>query len=167
MGLALLFFAIPSTRGQARCEVTLAGKTRPRWLNPPPLLLCLCTHGIGPDPGTHGGSHVAICPHIIFRGFWRTPALTLYLYETNSKILSSSCDGYRAAHRGRRGRVTIPRCPHGLGGVGFGRRPRISMGLTIAQLSARLRCAECGGPLHSVKPWRMEDVLGKPLGRRG
>src|SRR5262245_31112875 len=31
--------------------------------------------------------------------------------------------------------------------------PRISMGLTIAQLSARLRCAECGGPLHSVKPW--------------
>ena len=43
--------------------------------------------------------------------------------------------------------------------------PRISMGLTIAQLSARLRCAECGGPLHSVKPWRMEDVLGKPLGR--
>jgi hypothetical protein len=45
--------------------------------------------------------------------------------------------------------------------------PRISMGLTIAQLLARLRCAECGGPLHSVKPWRMEDVLGKPLGRRG
>jgi hypothetical protein len=32
--------------------------------------------------------------------------------------------------------------------------PRISLGLTIAQLSARLRCAECGGPLHSVKPWR-------------
>jgi hypothetical protein len=45
--------------------------------------------------------------------------------------------------------------------------PRISLGLTIAQLSARLRCAECGGPLHSVKPWRLEDVLGKPLGRRG
>ena len=44
--------------------------------------------------------------------------------------------------------------------------PRISLGLTIAQLSARLRCAECGGQLHSVKPWRMEDVLGKPLGRR-
>ena len=44
--------------------------------------------------------------------------------------------------------------------------PRISMGLTIAQLSERLRCVECGGPLHSVKPWRMEDVLGKPLGRR-
>jgi hypothetical protein len=44
--------------------------------------------------------------------------------------------------------------------------PRISMGLTIAQLSARLRCAECGGQLHSVKPWRMDDVLGKPLGRR-
>jgi len=31
--------------------------------------------------------------------------------------------------------------------------PRISMGLTIAQLSARLRCAECGGELRSVKPW--------------
>ena len=45
--------------------------------------------------------------------------------------------------------------------------PRISLGLTIAQLSARLRCRDCGGPLHSVKPWRMEDVLGKPLGRRG
>jgi hypothetical protein len=45
--------------------------------------------------------------------------------------------------------------------------PRISMGLTIAQLSARMRCAECGGPLHSVKPWRVEDVIGKPLGRRG
>ena len=35
---------------------------------------------------------------------------------------------------------------------------RISMGLTIAQLSERLRCAECGGQLHSVKPWRMEDA---------
>jgi hypothetical protein len=45
--------------------------------------------------------------------------------------------------------------------------PRISMGLNIAQLSKRLRCAECSCPLHSVKPWRMEDVLGKPLGRRG
>jgi hypothetical protein len=45
--------------------------------------------------------------------------------------------------------------------------PRISVGLTIAQLSARLRCAECGGPVHSVKPGRLEDVLGKPLGRRG
>jgi hypothetical protein len=29
--------------------------------------------------------------------------------------------------------------------------PRISMGLTIAQLSEGLRCAECGGPLPSVK----------------
>ena len=43
--------------------------------------------------------------------------------------------------------------------------PRISMGLTIAQLSERVRCAECGGQLHSVKPWRMEGALGKPLGR--
>ena len=40
------------------------------------------------------------------------------------------------------------------------------MGLTIAQLSGRLRCAECGGQLHSVKPWRLDDALGKPLGRR-
>ena len=45
--------------------------------------------------------------------------------------------------------------------------PRISMGLTIAQLSERLRCGDCGGELHSVKPWRLEDVLGKRLGRRG
>ena len=45
--------------------------------------------------------------------------------------------------------------------------PRISMGLTITQLSERLRCAECGGRVHSVTPWRMADVLGKPLGRRG
>ena len=36
-----------------------------------------------------------------------------------------------------------------------------------AQLSARLRCAKCGGQLNSVKPWRVEEVLGKPLGRRG
>ena len=40
--------------------------------------------------------------------------------------------------------------------------PRISMGLTIAQLSARLRCAD--GPVHSVKPWRLENVLGNRLG---
>ena len=45
--------------------------------------------------------------------------------------------------------------------------PRISLGLTIAQLSERLRCAECGSELRSVKPWRMADTLGKPLGRRG
>ena len=38
--------------------------------------------------------------------------------------------------------------------------PKISMGLTLAQLSQRLRCAECGGPLQSVKPWRLADVLG-------
>ena len=31
----------------------------------------------------------------------------------------------------------------------------------------RFGCAECGGQVYSVKPWRMEDVLGKPLGRRG
>src|SRR5262247_3794556 len=42
--------------------------------------------------------------------------------------------------------------------------PRISLGLTIAQLSARLRCFESGGPVHSVKPWRVDDVIGKPPG---
>src|SRR5262245_54830888 len=46
-------------------------------------------------------------------------------------------------------------------------QPRISLGLTIAQLSARLRRFVCGGLLHSVKPWRQTDVLEKPLGRRG
>jgi hypothetical protein len=40
-------------------------------------------------------------------------------------------------------------------------------GLTLAQLSMRLQCAECGGPLQSVRPWRLADVLGKPQGRRG
>jgi hypothetical protein len=45
--------------------------------------------------------------------------------------------------------------------------PKISMGLNLAQLSSRLRCAECGGPLRSLKPWRQADVLGKPQGRRG
>ena len=44
--------------------------------------------------------------------------------------------------------------------------PRISMGLTLDALARRLRCAECGGPLQSVKPWRQADVIGKPLGRR-
>jgi hypothetical protein len=45
--------------------------------------------------------------------------------------------------------------------------PRISLGLTLGQLSARLRFFECGAQVQSVKPWRMEDVLAKPLGRRG
>ena len=40
--------------------------------------------------------------------------------------------------------------------------PRISMGLTLDKLARRLRCAECGGPLQSVKPWREADVLGRP-----
>lgn len=43
--------------------------------------------------------------------------------------------------------------------------PRISMDLTFDQLAQRLRCAECSDPLLSVKPWRLEDVLGKPQGR--
>ena len=38
--------------------------------------------------------------------------------------------------------------------------PKIPMGL--AQVSARLRCAECGGPLQSVKLWRLAEVHGKP-----
>ena len=29
------------------------------------------------------------------------------------------------------------------------------------------RCAEGGGPLPSVKPWRQAGVIGKTLGRRG
>ena len=37
--------------------------------------------------------------------------------------------------------------------------PKISMGLTLAQLSVRLRCVKCGGSLQSLRPWRMEDVL--------
>lgn len=45
--------------------------------------------------------------------------------------------------------------------------PKISMGLRLDQLATRLRCFECGGPLHSVKPWRREDVFGKPRGRCG
>jgi phage FluMu protein Com len=35
---------------------------------------------------------------------------------------------------------------------------RISRDLTIAQLSARLRCAECSGQLHSVKPFQHHDT---------
>ena len=47
--------------------------------------------------------------------------------------------------------------------------PRISLGLTIAQLSERLRCAECGGQLHSaVVPlsfkWVTEREDRTPLG---
>ena len=26
---------------------------------------------------------------------------------------------------------------------------------------------ECDGQLHSVKPWRVDDFIGKPLGRCG
>jgi len=40
--------------------------------------------------------------------------------------------------------------------------PKISMGLTLAQLSTRLRCVECGGPLESVKLWRQTDAAGRP-----
>ncbi len=47
------------------------------------------------------------------------------------------------------------------------RLPKISMGLTLDALARRLRCAECGGPLLSVKPWRQTDASGRPWGRRG
>ena len=45
--------------------------------------------------------------------------------------------------------------------------PKISMGLTLDALACRLRCAECRGPLRSVKPWRQAATLGKPQGRSG
>jgi phage FluMu protein Com len=45
------------------------------------------------------------------------------------------------------------------------RLPKISLGLTLAQLSQRLRCAQCGGPCNRSS--RGADVLGKPQGRRG
>jgi phage FluMu protein Com len=45
--------------------------------------------------------------------------------------------------------------------------PKISTGLTLDGLARRLRCAECGGPLLSVKPWRQADEIGKPQRRRG
>jgi hypothetical protein len=38
--------------------------------------------------------------------------------------------------------------------------PKISMGLTLDARAQRLRRAECGGPLLSVKPWRQADELG-------
>ena len=44
-------------------------------------------------------------------------------------------------------------------------------GFTVLLLTKKgprsLRRAECGGPVHSVKPWQMEGMLGKPMGRRG
>jgi hypothetical protein len=42
--------------------------------------------------------------------------------------------------------------------------PKISMRLTLDQLSRRLRCAECGGALQSMTPWRQANELGKPQG---
>ena len=44
--------------------------------------------------------------------------------------------------------------------------PKISMGLTFDALARRLRCAECGGTLLSVKPWRQTDASGRAW-RRG
>ena len=38
--------------------------------------------------------------------------------------------------------------------------PKVSMGLTLDALARRLRCAECGGPLQSVKPWRQAGRAG-------
>ena len=34
----------------------------------------------------------------------------------------------------------------------------------LAWIEALKERSECGGQVHSVKPWRLEDVLGKPLG---
>ena len=45
--------------------------------------------------------------------------------------------------------------------------PKISMGLTLDALARRLRCADCGGPLLSVKPWRQTDASGRVWGRKG
>ena len=42
--------------------------------------------------------------------------------------------------------------------------PKISMGRTLDALARRLRCADCGGPLQSVKPWRQTDASGKACG---
>ena len=43
--------------------------------------------------------------------------------------------------------------------------PKISMGLTLDQLARGLRCADCGGSLLSVKPWRQTEAL--PSAKRG
>ena len=45
--------------------------------------------------------------------------------------------------------------------------PRISIGLTIAQLSERLRRAECGGQLHSVKPGAIGRRARQAAGAKG
>ena len=46
--------------------------------------------------------------------------------------------------------------------------PHVSMGLAIARLSERLRCAECRAVnCNPSSRGDLEDVLGKPLGRRG
>jgi phage FluMu protein Com len=45
--------------------------------------------------------------------------------------------------------------------------PKISMGLTLDALSRRLRCAECGGPLQSVKPGGKPTRSGSRRGVEG
>ena len=42
--------------------------------------------------------------------------------------------------------------------------PKVSMGLTLDALARRLRCAKCGGPLLSVKPWRQADASRETMG---
>jgi len=42
--------------------------------------------------------------------------------------------------------------------------PKISMGLTLDAPARRLRCAEGGGPLQSIKPWRQTDASGRAWG---
>jgi hypothetical protein len=49
---------------------------------------------------------------------------------------------------------------------GLDRQSQSHLGDQIADHGneARLRCAECGAPVRSVKPWRIEGVIGKSRG---
>jgi hypothetical protein len=63
--------------------------------------------------------------------------------------------------------------------VGWITTLRLGRGLTLLASDARVACGFFNarnpfiytvgeyGQVHSVKPWRLDDVLGKPLGRRG
>ena len=56
--------------------------------------------------------------------------------------------------------------PCAVPGATMGWLPKISMGLMLDALARRLRCAECGGALLSIKPWRQTDASGSAW-RRG
>ena len=45
--------------------------------------------------------------------------------------------------------------------------PRISMGLTLAQLSTRLRCADCGGLCSRLSRGDMKMCSGSRRGNKG